>query len=517
MEKIDRLLILAAFAIPLLLWKLPWHAQDGPNHKKVAVILERLDKSPAEQNVYRSRLGPLQTNSLFELLYLPASKIMPVDAYEKVYVAFFLVSLLLSYRFFLGAWSPPGRALWVAALPILFHPLFLRGMYNFLASVPLTLLALTVMKKGLESGRWIFCLLFLLVSWTAFLAHPFPFFVLTLGLIFLWIFGTGKNRGLFLLYAALLLFFLGIGFLKPLFLANPAAGLLPPKAAPFHHLAAGLFILNFAGYSNWHLVSLAPYFLFLAGFFFYALKRGPWKGKLLFLSMLLGYLVFPREGQGGGHLNERFLPFLILFLPLGLDFNVAKIRLLRRIHFGAFLLVAGGVFWGMGRIDAIVREAEGVLRFLPGQSRLYAINFNISGPARNYSSLMHLWAVYDDDKIVFSPNLFAHMNLMPLSRKHPSTPEYFPAPSESLADDVTRNEVCRPADLVATVDCEKARSRTFETLLAYGAFYDYWFVVDPPPDFLEKIKNREGVQITAQGTRMLLVENKAARPFSPPL
>ena len=72
----QRGLILASLFFALFLWKLPLHTQDGPNHRAVAATLARLSISPLEESVYESQLGPFQTNTLFHLIYLPATRVL---------------------------------------------------------------------------------------------------------------------------------------------------------------------------------------------------------------------------------------------------------------------------------------------------------------------------------------------------------------------------------------------------------------------------------------------------------
>ena len=129
-------LILASVILSLFLWKLPLHTQDGPNHRAVAATLARLSTSPGEESVYRSQLGPFQTNTLFHLMYLPATSVLSPTTYEKLFVGVFLLLIPVAYRVLLSVWAPRSTALWIVALPLWFHPLFITGMYNFLASVP---------------------------------------------------------------------------------------------------------------------------------------------------------------------------------------------------------------------------------------------------------------------------------------------------------------------------------------------------------------------------------------------
>ena len=64
----------------------------------------------------------------------------------------------------------------------------------------------------------------------------------------------------------------------------------------------------------------------LLGLIVYSAKTGPWQDKIFWMLLILGYFVFPNEGSGGAHLNERFLPFAWVFLPVGIALQGAKLR-----------------------------------------------------------------------------------------------------------------------------------------------------------------------------------------------
>lgn len=509
-------LLLASGFVAVFVWQVPLHTQDGPNHLAVAATLARLADSPAESAVYRSRLGPFQTNTLFPLLYRPATAVLTPGAYEKAFIGVFLILLLIAYRAFLAAWSPRSEALWVLALPLVFHPLFITGMHNFLASVSLTLVALAVMRRGVERRRWYYPVGFLGCGWVMLLAHPFPFFVLPIALAALAITEPETRKAVVRYYGPAALVFLVPGFLLPLVKAtagvNSAYTFMPlPK------LLGGLFVYNAVGYSVPHLVLVAPFFVMLLGLLVHSGMRCRWQDRLLWMALLLGYFAFPNEGSGGAHINERFLPFVWCAIPVGMMLTRTRVRAVQAVSVTTALVMAAGVFAGMRRIDATVESASGVLAALPDGGRLYPVNFDPKGPALTYSSLLHLWAVYDHDKTIYSPYLFAYMDLMPLSRRRPSSATYYPATAENFPEQIATDRVCEPTDAVETVDCEQRKDRAFGEILEKAAFYDYWFVHRAPRRFVDLMRSLPGVTLVAERGASALWSNEAARAFRPPV
>jgi hypothetical protein len=87
----NKLFLVSLFVLILFLVKVPFYTQDGPNHKKIAVILSRLSESPVEAAVYSSNLGLFKTNSLFPLLYQPLSSFLSPELYERCFFGLFLI------------------------------------------------------------------------------------------------------------------------------------------------------------------------------------------------------------------------------------------------------------------------------------------------------------------------------------------------------------------------------------------------------------------------------------------
>jgi len=507
--------LVVSIVLALFLWALPLQTQDGPNHKKVATILERLSHSPVENSVYKSQLSPFHTNQLFPLLYLPASHFLSIDTYEKIFVGFFIFLLILSYRYFLSVWSPQNSSLWILVLPFLFHPLFVMGMYNYLASIPLTLIALSLMHKGFSTRKWIYFPLFSICSWLAFLAHPFPFFILPICLILL-AFEFRRNIRVAALYSIPIVLFLALGFALPLVKSN-----LPGLNSSYYsfkslpELLAGLFVYNVVGYSIPQLILPLLFFLTFLGLMIYSFVFCPWRKKIYWVTFLILYLLFPNEGNGGTLLNQRFLPFVCFFLPLGMRLSSAAMRRIQGLVMLTTLIMAGGIYWGMNKVNRIVQGTRKVLQTLPTESRLYPINFDPRGPGLTYSSLMHLWAVYENKKIVFSPYLFAHVDLMPLFRILPSSPTYFPATRENLPEMIAQNEICRSEDIRETVSCEALKEKSYQSIIQSASYYDYWFIHSPPPSFLHFIESIPGLKKIAEQNDSTLWHFENSKEFDP--
>ncbi len=510
------LFLFSLIFIFIFFWKVPLQTQDGPNHKKVAVILSRLTESPQEASVYQSRFGILQTNSLFPLLYQGVSKKNSVQTYEKTFVLFFLILLILSFRYFLSVWAPEHSLLWVVILPFCFHPLFMRGMYNFMASVPLTLLAATLLRQGIKKGSARFLFAFAVCCWLALLAHPFSFLALplVLGLLF---FGEFQKKWVLCgFYGLIILAFLIPGFIEPLIHTPPSVN-TPYNFSPFPVILGGLYVFNFMDYSKWNLLAMLPFFCTLV---WLATRSARTLGfqKWIWISFLLGYALLPRGGNGGGHINERFLIYALCFLPYKLPIlSKNSLRWIQRVSVLTFFISAFFVFWGMKIIDASYKNTQRVLEKLPDQARLYPINFNLKGSSLINDNLTHHWAAYDDKKVIYSPYLFAFRDLMPLSRKLQSSETYFPATEEGLPEKIARGSLCKPRSPVETQDCSMILSRTFHEIFQKASYYDYWLVSEPTPTFSEFLKSLPGLEKISESQNVTLWHYQKAKMFNPPL
>lgn len=494
----------------------PFHTQDGPNHKKDTLILSRLDSSPIEAKVYKSGLGILNTNTLFSLLYLPFKKILSIDTYEKIFFAFFLISIVALYRLFLQVWSKPNLDLWPLMLPFLFHPLFLRGMYNYTASVAITLLALIVLYKGMETKSWKYVLSFFLLCWLGQLAHPFTFILLSLVLAVQYFLSWKKDFKHFLPFAAIVFLFMVIGFVLPLF----GSGIGVKTSYDFRALTgliAALLASNFMDYSVLHFILPFPFLISLLVIAIKNIREQGFTKNSLWICTMLAFFIFPCTGGGSAYTNERFLPFIFFFFPLALDQlqSVWRKRVVI-LAFVTFLMVSGGVGWGMYQVDKEVKNAKLVLKNLPKMSRLYPINFNLTGPSLFNGDLYHTWADYEDDRIVFSPYLFALPKLTPLLKPIPNKPDYFPALDESYAFHHLAEE-CKSGWLYDTTQCDLWREQSIVSIFQDAQYYDYWLVHEPPKDFRERLEKTPGLKLVGESSTFSLWHYEKALPFNPPV
>lgn len=493
----------------------PFYTQDGPNHKKDTLILSRLDSSPIEAKVYENGIGPLKTNTLFSILYLPLARWISTDTYERIFVIFFLVSLLIVYRYFLKTYTPANQDLWPLVLPFLFHPLYLRGFYNFLASVPLTLLALIFVHRDLENKSLKNLIPFLILCWIAFLAHPFSFFILSLSLGVNWL-ARWKERWRFLIpYSCVIFLFFSLGFILPLF-ETGMSHKTPYSFSTLPMLMGGLIGLNFMDDSPLHFILPLPFMILLGGLVIQNVRRQGITPHLLWISALIAYFIFPRSGGGSAHMNERFLPYVFFFIPVTLSINLEnpwRQRILS-LSLVTFFLVTGGILWGMHQVQKEAYHARAVLHHLPKISRLYPINFNVKGPSLFNWDLAHIWAEYEDDKIVFSPYLFALPQLTPLIKRLPNSENYFPAteenyPRENLVDS------CYSGFLYDSVDCNLVKEQALLRILKAARHYDYWFIYQPPENFLKFLEGYTGLKLVSQSGSFSLWHYETPLPFNP--
>jgi len=222
------------------------------------------------------------------------------------------------------------------------------------------------------------------------------------------------------------------------------------------------------------------------------------------------------QGRGGSYLNDRFLLFLWCFVPLGISFPMQRVRLIQVLCVMTFVAHGEMVGVGMSKVSEVAHDVEDMLESLPSYSRLYTMNFDTKGPAINYHSLFHVWAVYDHSKIVSSPNLFAHFGLVPLSRLYTSSPTYFPSLPENFAEATAKKKGVESADLVDTWSFVE-REKNFEKVIATAAYYDYWLVLSPPPDFVMLLKSTPGLKKVSEKGNISLWHFENAKSFIPPL
>ena len=512
---------LAVALVAMYVALVPLHTQDGANHRQVAVLLERLITADTPDPVYEAHLGFLRTNVLFAGGYaLAAARVgIPIQLYERLFVGAFLILLLVGYRGFLAEWAPRHTGLWVWILPMTTHALFVTGMYNFLAATALTFPVLIFLRRVAETPSAKVLAAMSVLAWLAFLAHPFAFFVLPLA--WLWLAAGRRERPDAYMWSAggVLAVFLLMGFALPM-----AAGASPSNPYVFKpplELVAGLVYYNFSGFSAWALFAAVPALVAAVAMAWMSFRDGERRGRLLWLALLLAYFLFPSEGHGGAHLNERFLPFLWAFLPLGLSDSApgrrSTARWIRATAVASTVLMASALWAGMNRVDQEVDDAVAVLTELPDEARLYPLEFDPSGTSLTHGPLLHLWANHPTDRTVHSPFSFTFMGLMPVSRRIPSSATYFPATAENHAQSLADGRLCRPGDPVSTPDCSLLEREGWNTLLNAARYYDFWFVHGAPARWREIIEHVPGLSLVAEAGRASLWRYDRNLEFTPSL
>jgi hypothetical protein len=516
-------LVLAAALVAMYVALVPLHTQDGANHRQVAVLLERLVTADAPDPVYEAHLGLLRTNVLFSGGYaLAAARVgIPIQVYERLFVGASLLLLLLGYRSFLAEWAPRHVDLWVWVLPLTTHALFVTGMYNFLAATALTFPLLILLRRIFETPSGRVLAMMSLLAWLVFLAHPFAFFVLPIA--WLWLVAGRRKRPDWYMWSAggVLAAFLLMGFALPLVAgASPSN---PYVLKPPLELVAGLVYYNYSGFSTWAILAAAPALVAAVALAWRSLLNGDGqrRGRLLWLAMFGAYFLFPNEGHGGAHLNERFLPFLWAFLPLGLSTLAPRrrstTRWIRATAVSSSVLMAAVLWIGMNAVDQEVDDAVTVLMELPDEARLYPLEFDPMGPSLTHTALLHLWANHPTDRTVHSPFSFTFMDLMPVSRRIPSSPTYFPAAAENHAQRLADGRLCRPADPVSTPDCSLMEREGWSSLLNATRYYDFWFVHGAPDRWRRTIENVPGLSLVAEAGRASLWRYDRTVEFTPDL
>src|SRR5262249_15045592 len=186
------------------------------------------------------------------------------------------------------------------------------------------------------------------------------------------------------IYAAPVLLFLGIGVLRPLMdrSQGPDAPMLFSNVLA---LATGLFLFNTVVYSIPWLLHALPFFMAQVALAVQALRssRGWYQ---LWAVMLVAFCLFPSD-EKIAYLNERYLIYAWLFLPVGVVLSEHRQRWLAILSVGTAGLAGIGVWHGMARVDRVAQDTRVVLSHLPLESRLYPMNFDLQGPSLNVATL----------------------------------------------------------------------------------------------------------------------------------
>lgn len=485
-----------------ILW-LPLWTQDGPNHKQVLNLLQQTTTDPTLSHFFQSNIAFFQTNQLFHILYLRIFHFLSLDVYEKLFFGTFVLLQILGFRFFLKIWNDRDSSLWPLFLPFTLHLLYLRGFYNFMAGFTLSLYALAFAKKAVKEKQisaWIFTqILLLLIFW----AHPFPFFVLIPCFAILLYKTTGSFQkfiaGELLLFS---LFFWISGFLQPLFQKHEAVYSSSKLLfyAPWE-LLGGLLVFNFSLYKSWEIIFYIPLFLGYLYLAYYSLRNLAWSQKIYWLICLAGYLIFPKDAKGGGIINERFLPYVFCFIPLGIHFTFQKKKILL---FMAFATWACSLFFiGKGSLSLVQdeKDAHVVLQSLPEYTRLYPMIFNQRATVTNPAIFTHLWAAAPYDKKTFSSSLFIYSSLMPLSPRGKSFHDFFPVAGEDLPHKIRECFLNSP-------NCTQDPYALIHQVLEKAKFYNYWYLYEPPPEILSLFLSNPSLKEVHNLGKSYLFQNK---------
>ncbi len=417
--------------------------------------------------------------------YLPLKPYLSLAQYEKIFFVLIILFMLWGYEFFLRSYHLKNSAMWTWCLLLVFHGLLIRGMYHYSLGIGITLCLMGLLHRLYESFSWPRFIGFLMMFYLAWMSHPFNLMMLAVyGAIHFYL--HRNKRGLQFILLILVLLALGASFVLPHFLYSQQNQLaMPYQFKGMLILIAEFFAKQWLFYQPWEYWILAPVVSLVLYLFWKFWRYQNWQSYPYAPIFLLLYFIFPSDGYGGGHLNERFVPYLLLFLPLGLPIDWRRWIVMCCC---LFLVTSYHLHRGMQQIDKQTQNIKKITEELPKYSNILPINFEDYGVAKNYASYRHLWANYDPDLQLNSPYLFVHHPAMPLTRHihHP-----LPAPTESFASEIRFQTICQSRDAVEAVQCSERIHAAYQQLLAYAPHYQYYLVMFPTPEFIQMINQNQ--------------------------
>jgi hypothetical protein len=128
--------------------------------------------------------------------------------------------------------------------------------------------------------------------------------------------------------------------------------------------------------------------------------------------------------------------------------------------------------------------------------------------------MLHIWAHYPNDRIAFSPYLFARHDLMPLNRRIHASEHYFPATEEDFPEELLIGPRCPGGNPPGSETCRREK---YPQMIQQAQYYDFWYLHDPPEDFIEYLGTISGLQQVKSRGRSSLWRYSQAKDFEPPL
>jgi len=313
----------------LCLWPI-WHyeflpMQDYPQHLFLSYVLTNIHNTALNiASYYQTDLsmGPYSFFYAFMKLF---SGFLPIEAAGKAFVSLYVILGFLIVFYFERRYAR-GREPWGTLLvfPFLFHQLYYLGLMNYLASVPVLIIALMAMESLNESPLRTRTIVFNAICVAAlFFIHPFTI-VAYVGLA-----GAGalmgiKNRPQFLrmmiLPAALGIAFL-VWYVSNIHMQtggdNPFIWFGFKKTASF-------YLLMFTG-MHWvdgvNKLTVIVWAVSGAAILAYMIKGRAWsriprRFTLYFVIAILGYSFLPLWVGAYSYFNSRFAPISFLLIAV---------------------------------------------------------------------------------------------------------------------------------------------------------------------------------------------------------
>jgi hypothetical protein len=500
-----------SFPMVLLLWSVgyvPTH--DGPEHLAVIALSRALQSGlpiAAQHLVANDPIAPQLHSWVVGALW----PILGPVAAQKAYLTAYLISMPLSFAFL--ARSVGGRGLTAGLLGSLLAPgwPFFMGFFNFVAAVPMMLLAVGCWIRSEGGSRWRCSLILVALLPLIGVTHPFVLGVtgLACGLVTLRTptFKRGPELFRLLLVCSpglLLLILVALGALR----AGEGGWLLTETTRlPVGQVLTGLALRAFGGPSNMTALLAVPFTA--AVLLAVARLRPPDTGRDAVTALrwfgvlcLVGYLVAPMHITGWAFFQARFLWVGLAFI--GATAVVGHGVVVRRIVpvlAVVVALIAAIPFQARYRAAAASVEvfAEGAGE-VPSEELVLPLVFEAGlGSDDPYMLPMQLAGAYHTiERMALNPYHFAvHPSVHPvLYRDQGATLPDHPASHLWL------EHACRPDEEAQA--CDRRRQDLYGRLVFLMRSYAATTVWAAPPGFLVELEQRS-VEIAHQNGDALVV------------
>jgi hypothetical protein len=397
-----------------------WHSAylpfaDYPNHLAGVKIMRAYDSNPFYREYFAIHfLNPLPVpNMIFDLFAVKLLPFVSEDAVGRLFLSLYVLLSLISVLLLCRETGADVNAALLGYLPVLFGFFFQMAFLNFLLSIPLVFLALTVLLRFEKSGRASHLVAFFGISILVYLSHIFSFFVLSL-IVMARVPWTGaKTKKIFLPLACVFLVAVGVYLMR-----TDISFRWHPLGISYKFHIMPLYLLTYPLQYYDGLLGDICLALYIAGIcwllFFSRVKE-----KALFLSaavLLFCYAVFPFSGARGTLIDVRLLPFAALLFLVSLDIRKKERYFVPFVLFA--IVLALKLYGSLAYYASFAREFPAVMSCMEEIGEKSVVLPIVSIEGSNINPYSNSWGYLILKKDMVTPYIFAGSQ-QPLGQRRP--------------------------------------------------------------------------------------------------